>query len=71
MIKELKNYEGSYTFWDTKTGVCVDVTRIQEYNPFGKKRSIYRVDKGGVTIGSMMPLSEAKSKARKALKESK
>ncbi len=69
MIKEVKNCEGSYTIFDTKTYRTVDIERIHEYSLTGKSKVRYRVDMGGRTQYSLLPLTEAKKKARQLLKK--
>lgn len=67
MIRIEKDYEGKYTAFNDKTGVCADIVRISEYS-FGKTKVRYRVDFEGSTKLSMVNLAEAKSYARKLVK---
>lgn len=67
-IKVEKMGEGSYAVYDNKSFETIYIEKIHEYNPYGKRKPRYRVDKNGRTIGSLLPLNEAKSLAKKELK---
>ena len=68
MLKEIKNCEGSYTIYNTKTYETVDIEKIHEYSLTGRSKVRYRVDYKGRTVYSLIPLTEAKQKARKLIK---
>lgn len=58
-----------YTAWLVNTGHIVEIVKINEYALGSGERVRYRVDYNGKTIHSLLPLDEAKSKARKILRE--
>lgn len=68
MICEQKNSDGDYTIWNTKTFASADIKKIYEYSLIEKSSIRYRVDKDGITIGSILPLAKAKQLARKSVK---
>lgn len=54
MLKLIKEYEGKWFVWNTKTNKCADIIRINGYNPFGKSNPQYRVDVNGKTVESLI-----------------
>ena len=71
MIIINKICDGEYVIFNKENCKAADVIKINEYNAFGKSKVQYRVDFEGRTVLSGVPLTEAKSEARKRVKTKK
>lgn len=63
-----KANEGEYVAYVAGTGINADIERIYEFNALEKAPVRYRVDFEGKTKYSLLPLGEAKAKAKELLK---
>jgi hypothetical protein len=68
MTKTVKQYEGNWIVWNTKTDQMAEINAFDDYF-MGKVKRRYRVDKGGRTQASLIDtFAEAKKIAGKLVR---